>query len=280
MSPRAPAAGRRRARHRAGTAGTRPWAARSGAAPRHGADPARRAAAPAPPPAGAAPPPADRAAHATRADRAAPPDRAAPLGRRSPAAHPAAADHPARAGRRRWIAALAAAGVLVVAAAAAAAYAGRRGWRPAALARSVVAAEPAAIAPAGARASSSAPGVTPGLLYDGTADRFWAPASAAPGQWAELRLARPTALRGVRVRPGASSDPLAFLTAGRPRDITITAAGPAGAVATVQYTLRDAPEPQSVPVRADGVTTLRVTIRSGYGRGARPALGELELLPR
>ncbi|GGK23360.1 hypothetical protein GCM10010124_14820 [Pilimelia terevasa] len=172
--------------------------------------------------------------------------------------------------------------VLLLAVAAVAVLGARRGWwRSAVDAARELVSDRVPVTPSGARASSSAAGTEPRLLYDGATNRYWAPVGGA-GEWAELRFAEPTDLREVIVHAGVSDDKVAFLAEGRPRTLVLTFTGTGGRVTRVEQALRDAPGDQSTSVEVDGVLRLRLTVGQTYGMppATRAAIGEVEFYAR
>ncbi|MFJ3924644.1 NADase-type glycan-binding domain-containing protein [Streptomyces sp. NPDC090022] len=131
-------------------------------------------------------------------------------------------------------------------------------------------------------ASSARPGHEPGLAVDGTTDKYWAPATAGPGEFLEAGFPGPVRLLDLVVRPGASPVAETFLQQGRPSGLLLTATTADGRTVTRTVRLADVPGQQRFHFAVSDVVRLRLTVQGGYGTadGRPPALAEVEFFKR
>lgn len=135
--------------------------------------------------------------------------------------------------------------------------------------------------PAAATASSMLPGHGPEAAIDGVSNSAWAEGAAGDGVGQQLTLTfgGPVDLDRVGITPGASVVPAEFLAQPRPREVRL--AFPDGTVADV--TLKDEPGFQAFGVKARGVSTVVLEIRSVYPSatgGQDASVAEIELFTR
>lgn len=145
--------------------------------------------------------------------------------------------------------------------------------------------KPKSVRPVTVTASSSAPGHPAELAVDGAWNRFWAPAAGREpgGQWLEASFGTSFRLTDLVFHPGSSDRADEYLKQARPASLTVTAWDGGGRkVGERTVTLEDKPGEQAVRLTLDGVSRVRLTIRSAHGQ--RPsrlmALGEVEFFRR
>lgn len=139
----------------------------------------------------------------------------------------------------------------------------------------------APVRPTAATASSMLAGHGPEAAIDGVSNSSWAEGVAGDGVGQQLTLTfgGPVDLDRVGITPGASVVPAEFLAQPRPREVRLTFTD--NTVANV--TLKDEPGFQAFGVKARGVSSLVLEIRSVYpsaAGGQDASVAEIELFTK
>jgi hypothetical protein len=146
-------------------------------------------------------------------------------------------------------------------------------------------AKPTPVNPKFAGASSQLKAHPPSDAFDGSNNRYWAPAEtgAGKGQYLEARFEQPVRLQKVIIHSGVSANKDDFIKQARPSVLDVELSGLNGQVEKKELKLEDVPGPQTLDLAGSKIRAVRFIIRSSYGTGGKnrhTAIAEVEFFGR
>jgi hypothetical protein len=133
--------------------------------------------------------------------------------------------------------------------------------------------------PQGVGASSSAPGHSPLLAFDGLLNTTWEPqgAGSGVGQYLVATFPQPFRLVYLQIRAGDAQSEHTFLAQGRPSTILVTMTDSTGATTSQQISLADGPSDQQFLIGHDNVVKVQLTVLASQGTTATLPLAITEV---